>query len=77
MKPRHIVILGYDQIMGLDLVGPMEAFGSAHMNSPKAGRETCYRVTIAALEAKKFRSEFEEHLKLGYCPYEKKAVAVA
>jgi transcriptional regulator GlxA family with amidase domain len=58
MKPRHIVILGYDQIMGLDLVGPMEAFGSAHMNSPKAGRETCYRVTIAALEAKKFRSEF-------------------
>jgi NADH-quinone oxidoreductase subunit F len=31
--------------------------------------------TISIL--KKFRSEFEEHLKLGYCPYEKKAVAVA
>jgi NADH-quinone oxidoreductase subunit F len=31
--------------------------------------------TISIL--KKFRYEFEEHLKLGYCPYEKKAVAVA
>jgi NADH-quinone oxidoreductase subunit F len=26
---------------------------------------------------KKFRSEFEEHLKLGFCPYEKKAVTVS
>ena len=58
MKPRHVVILGYDGMMGLDLVGPMEAFGSAHVNSPKAGREACYRVTIAALEAKTFRSQF-------------------
>ena len=31
--------------------------------------------TISIL--KKFRHEFEEHLKLGYCPYEKKAVSVA
>ena len=58
MKPRHIVILGYDGIMGLDLVGPMEAFACAHVSSPKAGTETCYRVTLAALETKTFRSEF-------------------
>jgi transcriptional regulator GlxA family with amidase domain len=58
MKPRNIVILGYDGIMGLDLVGPMEAFASAHMNSPKSGRDACYRVTIAALEAMTFRTEF-------------------
>ncbi len=58
MKPRHIAILGYDEIMGLDLVGPMEAFASAHQNSQKAGKEACYRVTIAALEGKTFRSEF-------------------
>ncbi len=58
MKPKHVVILGYDGIMGLDLVGPMEAFGSARLNSPKAGAGACYRVTIAALEAKTFRSEF-------------------
>ena len=31
--------------------------------------------TISIL--KKFRQEFEEHLKLGYCPYENKAVSVA
>jgi NADH-quinone oxidoreductase subunit F len=31
--------------------------------------------TISIL--KKFRHEFEEHLKLGGCPYEKKAVTVA
>jgi putative intracellular protease/amidase len=58
MKPKHIVILGYDGVMGLDLVGPMEAFASAQVNSPKGGREACYRVTIAALEEKTFRSEF-------------------
>ncbi len=58
MKPRHIAILGYDDLTGLDLVGPMEAFASAHLNSPKAGREACYRLTIAALEEKTFRSQF-------------------
>jgi transcriptional regulator GlxA family with amidase domain len=58
MKPRHIVILGYDGIMGLDLVGPMEAFASAQVKSPRAGGDVCYRVTIAALEATTFRSEF-------------------
>lgn len=44
--------------MGLDLVGPMEAFGNARVNSPQAGSEACYRVTIAGLETKTFRSEF-------------------
>jgi transcriptional regulator GlxA family with amidase domain len=58
MKQRQIVILGYDKVMGLDLVGPMEAFGSAQILSSKGSKEPCYRVTIAALEAKTFRSEF-------------------
>jgi len=58
MKPKHVVILGFEGIMGLDLVGPMEAFGTARVNSPKRGTEPCYRVTIAALAAKTFRSEF-------------------
>jgi len=52
------VIVGYDGVMGLDLVGPMEAFGCAQVNSPKGVREPCYRLTIAALEAKTFRTEF-------------------
>jgi transcriptional regulator GlxA family with amidase domain len=58
MKPKHIVIAGYDGIMGLDIVGPMEAFGSAQVPRSKGGREACYRVTIAALGPKTFRSEF-------------------
>jgi transcriptional regulator GlxA family with amidase domain len=58
MKPRHIAILGYDEVMGLDLVGPMEAFAIAHVNSPKVGSEPGYRVTISALEGKAFRSEY-------------------
>jgi transcriptional regulator GlxA family with amidase domain len=36
----------------------LEAFGSAGVNSAKGVWEPCYRVTIAALGAKSFRSEF-------------------
>ena len=43
MKPRHIVILGYYGIMGLGLVGPMEAFASARVNSAEADREACLK----------------------------------
>lgn len=58
MRQRHIVIVGYDGIMGLDLVGPMEAFGCAQATLPKRGKMPCYRVTVAALEATTFHSEF-------------------
>ena len=36
----------------------MEAFACARVNSRKAGGEACYRLTIAALEGKTFRSQF-------------------
>lgn len=58
MNPKHVVIVGYEGIMGLDLVGPMEAFGSAQLKSSRGAWEPCYRVTIAALGSKTFRSEF-------------------
>ena len=59
MEPKHIVILGYEGVMGLDLVGPMEAFGSAQVKSAKGGGwESCYRITIATAGPKTFRSEF-------------------
>jgi transcriptional regulator GlxA family with amidase domain len=58
MNPKRIVIVGYDDIMGLDLVGPMEAFGSAQVKAVSGAAEPCYRVTIAALQGKTFRSEF-------------------
>ncbi len=45
------------------------------------GKTLCPLGDAAALPTisivKKFRGEFEEHLKLGACPYERKAVAVA
>ena len=58
MKQKQIVIVGYDDIMGLDLVGPLEAFGSARVNTGPGKAEEPYRVTVAALGAKTFRSEF-------------------
>ena len=45
------------------------------------GKTLCPLGDAAALPTisvvKKFRHEFEEHLKLGYCPHEKKAVSVS
>ena len=58
MDAKHIVIVGFDEIMGLDLVGPMEAFGSAQVKSARGECEPCYRVTIAGLAGSTFRSEF-------------------
>ena len=57
MTPKHIVIVGYDDITSLDLSGPLEAFTSAFLEDAKGNPQPCYRVTIAALGAKTFRSE--------------------
>ena len=57
MTPKHIVIVGYDDITSLDLSGPLEAFNSAFLEDSKGNPQACYKVTIAALGAKTFRSE--------------------
>lgn len=57
MTPKHIVIVGYDNITSLDLSGPLEAFSSAFVEDSKGRRQPCYKVTIAALGAKTFCSE--------------------
>src|SRR5271169_6280541 len=57
MTPRHIVIVGYDDITSLDLAGPLEAFSSAYCEDSRGNRQPCYKVTIAALGAKTFCSE--------------------
>ena len=56
MIPRHIVIVGYDEITSLDLAGPLEAFSSAFLEDSKGNAQPCYKVTIAALGAKSFSS---------------------
>ncbi len=57
MARRHIVIVGYDDITSLDLSGPLEAFSTAYVEDSQGKRQACYKVTIAALGAKTFRSE--------------------
>ena len=57
MTPKHIVIVGYDDITSLDLSGPLEAFSSAYLEDSHGTRQRCYKVTIAALGAKTFCSE--------------------
>jgi transcriptional regulator GlxA family with amidase domain len=57
MTPKHIVIVGYDDITSLDLSGPLEAFSSADLADAKGKPQPCYKVTIAAIGAKTFRSE--------------------
>jgi transcriptional regulator GlxA family with amidase domain len=56
VKPKHIVIVGYDDITSLDLSGPLEAFNSACLEDSNGNPQPCYKVTIAALGAKTFRS---------------------
>ena len=58
--PKHVVIVGYQDLMSLDLTGPLEAFSSAQIKNAKGATEATepgYKVTIAALGAKSFSSE--------------------
>jgi transcriptional regulator GlxA family with amidase domain len=57
MTPKHIVVVGYDDITSLDLAGPLEAFHAAYIEDSRGNRQPCYKVTIAALGSKTFRSE--------------------
>ncbi len=57
MTPKHVVIVGYDNITSLDLAGPLEAFSSAYLEDSRGTRQPCYKVTIASLGAKTFSSE--------------------
>lgn len=56
VRPKHIVIVGYDDLTSLDLSGPLEAFSSASIEDSNGNPRPCYKVTIAALGAKTFSS---------------------
>ena len=56
VRPKHIVIVGYDDLASLDLSGPLEAFSSASLEDSNGNPQPCYKVTIAALGAKTFSS---------------------
>ncbi|MFZ1160259.1 MAG: GlxA family transcriptional regulator [Candidatus Sulfotelmatobacter sp.] len=62
MRPKHIVIVGYDDLTSLDLSGPLEAFNSASLADSNGNPQPCYKVTIAALGAKTFSSVSGLHM---------------
>ncbi len=43
VKPKHIVIVGYDDLTSLDLSGPLEAFSTASLRTRTATRSPATR----------------------------------
>jgi transcriptional regulator GlxA family with amidase domain len=65
MKPLRVGFLGFDGVMALDLVGPIDAFTTATIEGPAGEARPCYEVVILGLRNKAFVSEsgirFEPH----------------
>jgi transcriptional regulator GlxA family with amidase domain len=68
MKPRRVGLIGFDGVMALDLVGPIDAFTTATCGS----QEPCYEVAIIGLSKRPFASEsgvlFKPHTTLAKTP---------
>ena len=57
MKRKRIGFLGYDEVMALDLAGPIDAFTTATTDESDGRPVRCYDVVIIGLSRKAFRSE--------------------
>src|SRR5215471_14448155 len=57
MNPHRVGFLGFDGVMALDLVGPIDAFTSAATIGPDGQRRPCYEVVIIGLDDKPFATE--------------------
>src|SRR5262245_13604173 len=57
MNPKRVGILGFEEIMALDLVGPADAFTTAVTNGEDGGHQPGYEVLIIGLTNKPFVSE--------------------
>jgi len=73
MNPLHIGFLGFDGVMGLDLVGPMDAFSSAQIEESNGQPAKCYEVLIVGLSRRPFVSEagtvFKPHKTIVNAPH--------
>src|SRR6266436_2616463 len=49
MKARRVGLLGFDGVMALDLVGPIDAFSNAFVEDSKGQTASCYEVVIIGL----------------------------
>ncbi len=72
MKSRRVGFLGFDGVMALDLVGPIDAFTSAFVEGTDGSPRSCYEVVIIGLANKPFVSEsgilFKPHTTLRSVP---------
>ncbi|HUI66525.1 MAG TPA: helix-turn-helix domain-containing protein [Bacteroidota bacterium] len=57
MERKRIGFLGYDGVMALDLAGPIDAFTTAAIDSPRGQPEYCYETIIIGLSARAFSAE--------------------
>jgi transcriptional regulator GlxA family with amidase domain len=57
MKPRRVGFLGFDGVMALDLVGPIDAFNSASVQGSNGTETRCYETVIIGLSKRPFVSE--------------------
>jgi len=71
-KPLRVGFLGFEGLMALDLVGPVDAFSSAFIEGPTGEMESCYEVVIIGLTARPFTSEsglvFKPHRTISNAP---------
>jgi len=72
MKPLSIGFLGFDGVMALDLVGPIDAFTSAVVEESTNRTVSCYEVVIIGLTRQPFVSEsgvvFKPHKTIAKAP---------
>ena len=66
MRERHIVIVAFDGLQPLDVVGPHEVFSSATGAAASLGRAGGYRVTVTSVPGGPVRTE--SGLELGTVP---------
>jgi transcriptional regulator GlxA family with amidase domain len=57
MRERHVVIVAFDGLQPLDVVGPHEVFAGATKASAALGRAGGYRVTVASRQGGPVRAE--------------------
>ncbi|HEV8066385.1 MAG TPA: GlxA family transcriptional regulator [Planctomycetaceae bacterium] len=72
MKSRRVGFLGFEGVMALDLVGPIDAFTSARISGADGVPRPCYEIVIIGLDQKCFASEsgvlFKPHTTLRRAP---------
>jgi transcriptional regulator GlxA family with amidase domain len=72
MPPRCVGLLGFDGVMALDLVGPIDAFSSAATAGKEGDPRPCYQAVVIGRNRRPFVSEsgilFKPHVALRRFP---------